>query len=67
MKNEIHRNKNLYELKLHESSVAVDGNLFIVCTRVPGGWIYNSYDKSHNILGSVFVPFDNEFQLSRVQ
>lgn len=33
-----------------------DGNLFIAKIAVEGGWVVNSYDKSHQILGSCFVP-----------
>lgn len=33
-----------------------DGRLFTIRLAVPGGWIYSMYDKSHNILSSVFVP-----------
>ena len=36
--------------------------LFTLALRVPGGWIYRSYDKGSNILSAVFVRFDNEFQ-----
>jgi hypothetical protein len=53
---------NLHEMKLHETIVAECDDLFTVVLRVPGGWMYRSYDKSHGILTSVFVPFDNEFQ-----
>lgn len=52
-------------MDLHEEVMACDGNLFTVCVRVAGGWIYNSYDKGNKMMGSVFVPFDNEFQLKK--
>lgn len=39
-----------------------DGNLYTTALRVPGGWIYRSYDKSVYILSAVFVPYNNEFQ-----
>ena len=55
--------KDIYELILHEGAIAEDNqSLFTTVLRVPGGWMYRSFDKSHNILASVFVPFDNEFQ-----
>lgn len=46
----------IYEMKIHDVMVVEDGNLFTSVIRVPGGWIYRSYDKSHNILSSQFVP-----------
>lgn len=55
--------ENIYELKLHEITIAHDAFLFVTVLRVPGGWIYSSLDKSHNILSSVFVPLNNEFQV----
>lgn len=33
-----------------------DGNLFTTRIQVPGGWVYHSYDKSHNMMGMCFVP-----------
>ncbi len=32
-----------------------DANLIITQIKVNGGYVVNSYDKSHNILGSCFV------------
>ena len=55
------KNKTIYELELHERLVVVDGNFFTECLRVASGWIYITFDKSHNMLSSVFVPFDNNF------
>lgn len=54
--------KNIYHLDLHEISIVNDGNLFTKVMRVPGGFIYTSYDKSHNIMSSVFVPLDYEYK-----
>jgi hypothetical protein len=54
-------NNEQFTMKNHDLAIAYDGNLFISYLRVPGGWIYNSYDKEHKILGSVFVPLNNEF------
>lgn len=34
-----------------------DGPLGISGFQVPGGWVYNSIDKSSGIMGSCFVPF----------
>lgn len=33
-----------------------DGSLFITKVKVDGGYVVNSFDKSHQILGSCFVP-----------
>lgn len=33
-----------------------DGSLLIIRIPVPGGFIYNSFDKENGIMGSVFVP-----------
>lgn len=50
--------KNIYELELHEATLVRDGmDLCTICMKVPGGWIYNSFDKSHNLLSGVFVPY----------
>lgn len=54
-------NRSLHSMKLHERMQFDDGGLFTCVLRVPGGWIYRSYDKSHGILSSTFVPFNNEF------
>ena len=56
---------NIYNLKLHETLDADDANLFTTVIRVPGGWMYRSYDKGCHILCAVFVPFNNEFQEHR--
>lgn len=55
----------LYKMELHERLQFDDGGLFTCILRVPGGWIYRSYDKSHEILSSVFVPFNNEFMADK--
>ena len=51
--------KTIYDLKLHETITVADDML---CTRVPGGWIYEIQKPAANILETVFVPFNNEFQ-----
>lgn len=53
---------DIYKMKLHDVLVTEDKNLFTVTLRVPGGWFYRSFDKSHGILTGCFVPFNNEFQ-----
>lgn len=58
-------NKNIYDLKLHESTFIDDKNLIEV-TRVPGGWIYHFIEWDYltddeKTRRHVFVPFDNEF------
>lgn len=50
--------KNVYELELHESCEIKDG---LIATRVPGGWIYEIQKPQANILETVFIPFNNEF------
>ena len=54
----------LYNMKLHEQKSVGDHLLDTVATqvtRVPGGWVYSQLDKSCNVMGTCFVPFDNEF------
>lgn len=52
--------KDLYNLKLHESLTEPSGMLIM---RVPGGWIYDCWDFTNDCskIGT-FVPFNNEFQ-----
>lgn len=52
---------NIYELKLHEQVVVSDSLLTTVCLRVPGGWIYSSYDESNQVVSSVFVRYNSCF------
>lgn len=56
-------NNSIYDLKLNELVPVSDPGDWVMTlvTRVPGGWIYSQYDKSNSIMGSCFVPFDNEF------
>lgn len=58
-------NKDIYSMELHEFFMVGDVNDSLATTvlRVPGGWVYSQFDKSHNISSSVFVRFDNEFQV----
>lgn len=57
--------KSIYELQMHEVTI-VEGDpwspLFTTAMKVPGGWIYRSYDKGNQIMSCAFVPFDNEYQ-----
>lgn len=39
-----------------DQDIISDGNLVITRIKAQGGYVVNSYDKSHNILGSCFVP-----------
>jgi len=48
----------IYDLELHE---IMDVAMSYSVMRVPGGWIYSPIGTSDN---AVFVPFDNEFQLT---
>ena len=56
--------KTIHDLKLHETLRGVaDGNY--VVTRVPGGWIYDSWrynalDDRWEAYATVFVPFVQE-------
>lgn len=56
--------KDVYKMKAHEMRMVgeIKDSLATVVLRVPGGWIYSQFDKSHNMTASVFVPFNNEFQ-----
>jgi hypothetical protein len=54
---EIEQERNIYNMKLHQTLTVEDGNLFTTVLRVPGGWMYRSYDKSHQICTSAFVPY----------
>lgn len=55
--------KNLYTLQLYEVEYVetITSDLATSVMRVPGGWIFRSYDKSRNMMSSVFVPYSNEF------
>ena len=47
----------LYEMKLHRM---LEINETMVVTRVPGGWLYNSYTEHTESLA--FVPYNDEFK-----
>lgn len=48
----------LYALKLHEMLTTDFG---ICIMRVPGGWIYDCWDKEKDeFKKGLFVPFDND-------
>lgn len=55
---------DIYDMKLHEEAKIGEYNPVADYTtnvmRVPGGWIYRSYDKSNGIMASSFVPFNAE-------
>ena len=65
--------EKLYKMKLHEQITPRFDGENVKITRVPGGWIYSFFDlvitgepgaAYDNWIGrSVFVPFDNEFQV----
>lgn len=49
---------NIYTMNLHETiTVAED----VLCTRVPGGWIYEFQKPQVNILEVIFIPYNDEF------
>lgn len=57
---------SLYKMKLGEVVVVEDSgryttDLHTTAMRVPGGWIYRSYDKTNQVMAAVFVRYDNEF------
>jgi hypothetical protein len=57
--------KNLYNLKLHED-LSTDFGICIM--RVPGGWIYDSWDKEKDCFKQgLFIPFNTEFIASHYQ
>ncbi len=47
----------IYNMDLH-AEITLNGGTNVL--RVPGGWVYLTYNARH--LSSVFVPFNNEFQ-----
>ena len=51
-----HKEKTMYDMELNES---ISRGLIRI-RRVPGGWIYTTYNSHH--MSTVFVPFDPEFQ-----
>jgi hypothetical protein len=50
---------SVYTMGLHQFKHITDG---FTVLRVPGGWIYTQYRLDSNIMTSIFVPFNNEFQ-----
>lgn len=68
------KNKDIYELALHEETAHVEedtGNMTII-KRVPGGWIYTSTGYNPNpdgqqvVLSSCFVAHNTEFKAKKV-
>lgn len=60
--------KTIYDLKLHETMEIEEGEIGIKgkkyeVTRVPGGWIFLLEFPGYRQAPTVFVPFDNEFQV----
>ena len=52
--------KDIYELKLHESiSVNKDRNIIL---RVPNGWIYSFFIENTSTHQTCFVPYNEEFK-----
>ena len=51
--------KDIYSLGLHER-INIYAGFDVV--RVPGGWVYNTYDIDIKTGSSVFVPYENEFR-----
>jgi len=46
-----------YPPQNHAQEIISDGHLFVTRIETPTGWVYNSVDKGHCIMGSCFVPF----------
>ena len=58
------KEKTIYDLKLFESyyySIDTYKNIWLNIRRVPGGWIFETRYQSDQILSSVFVPYNSEF------
>jgi len=54
--------KCIYNMKLHDIIYITDDLSY---TRVPGGWLVQHWSfQSPSIAQGVFVPYDNEYQLS---
>lgn len=54
----------LYKMNLNETMFVEATNTDPFNTsvmRVPGGWIYRSFDHSLAMMSCVFVPFNNEY------
>lgn len=53
--------EKIYSLKLHEDFIS---RLGISIMRVPGGWLYDSWDlEKDSFKQGVFIPYNNEFQI----
>ena len=70
LRREINMTKNIYDLKLHDVELLKNDNekwdgFFVSVRRVPGGFIYLHYDRAHALCGTVFVPFNNEYQSTK--
>lgn len=50
---------DIYQMSLHET---FNVSPTLAVTRVPGGWIYETYDDYTDTWYPTFVPFNNEFQ-----
>jgi hypothetical protein len=53
---------DLYRMNLNDTIIVEGGTIFTIARRVPGGWIFTSFDTRERIMSSVFVPWNNEFQ-----
>lgn len=53
--------KDIYKLKLHETTQIKTGYIEYWVTRVAGGWIYFHPRLDSGQMNSVFVPFSEEF------
>lgn len=62
IKYKVSEEDNIYNLKLNEALILDDGDyqFSTQVLRVPGGWIYTNFDKSHSLASSVFVPYNKE-------
>ena len=51
---------DLIDMKLHETRIVegrVEDCLFTTVMRVPGGFVYRSFDKAAPMMAAVYVPF----------
>jgi hypothetical protein len=51
--------EELFKLSMHESAMIDAGCFAVSVMRVHHGWIYTTFDKSHGVASSVFVPILN--------
>ncbi len=58
--------KSIYNMDLHEE-LTLPGCSYQSITRVPGGWLYSTYDADSQTVASAFVPLNDEFIVSTMR